>query len=221
MSRSVTVPRGGFSKDNITMELLNLFLSPLMDLGKWVIGKSKKPNPATVLKRREELKKEFEMNLPAKNKYGVRTEAIIRDMSRMDSYPDTDEAKKGISPWFKVEVKGLYHKGVEAFISTPKYIKKDEKGDWQFTEHDDEGEKVLAYPVARIPFDLIEHVSWEGDEYYPFPHIYCRFKAFKGQPYESVPFFVERGRGDSKYLIEVEGFTPYDKKKGRWFLKKG
>ena len=180
--------------------------------------KFQKPNPTLVLKRREEFKKEFEQNLPPKNTYGVHTEAIIRDISRMDSYPDIQQARKGISPWFKVEIKGLYHKGVEAFISGYQYIKKDKNGKWQFTEHDDKDTKVLAYPVGRIPFDLIEYINWDGDEYYPFPHIYCKFKSFKRQPYESIPFFAKRG--ESEYLFEVEGFRPWDKKKGIWFLSK-
>lgn len=199
------------------MEILNLIFSPLIDLGKWIIKKFQKPNPVLVLKRREEFKKEFENKLPQKNKYGVRCEAIIRDIKRMDSYPDIETAKKGISPWFKVEIKGLYHKGVEAFISMPKYIKQDENSKWQFTNHEDKDEKVLAYPVGRIPFDLIEYINWDGDEYYPFPHIYCRFKSFKGQPYESIPFFAKHG--DSEYLFGVEGFRPWDKKRGIWFLK--
>ncbi len=199
------------------MELLNLIFSPLIDLGKWLFNKFQKPHPVLVLKRREEFRKEFENKLPRKNQYGVHCEAIIRDIKRMDSYPDIDTTKKGISPWFNVEVKGLYHRGVEVFIGMPEYIKRDESGGWRFTNHKDTEEKVLAYPVGRIPFDLIEYVNWDGDEYYPFPHIYCRFKSFKGQPYESIPFFAKHE--GSEYLFEVDGFRPWDRKKGIWFLK--
>jgi hypothetical protein len=199
------------------MEILNLIFAPLVDLGKWVIKNFLKPDPVLVLKRREEFRNEFESKLPRKNQYGIHCEAIIRDIKRMDSYPDIDTAKKGISPWFKVEVKGLYHRGVEVFISMPEYIKRDKGGGWKFTDHKDAEEKVLAYPVGRIPFDLIEYINWDGDEYYPFPHIYCRFKAFKGQPYESIPFFAKHE--GSEYFFEVDGFRPWDKKRGIWFLK--
>lgn len=199
------------------MEILNFILSLLLDLGKWIIKNFKKPDPVLVLKRREEFRKEFENKLPHKNQYGVHCEAIIRDIKRMDSYPDIDTTKKGISPWFKVEVKGLYHKGLEVFISMPEYIKRDKNGDWKFADSKDTEGKVLAYPVGRIPFDLIEYVNWEGDEYYPFPHIFCRFKSFKRQPYESIPFFAKRE--GSEYLFEVDGFRPWDKKKGGWLLK--
>ncbi len=198
-------------------DILNFALSLLTDSIKWIIKKFKKPNPVLVLKKREKLRKEFESNLPPKNKYGNHCDAIIRDIKRMDSYPDVNTAEKGISPWFKVEIKGLYHRGIEAFIGMPEYIKRDEGDNWHFTDHKDTGEKVLAYPVGRIPFDLIEYVNWDGDEYYNFPHIYCHFKAFKGQPYESIPFYTRHEGSD--YLFEVDDFRPWDKKKGNWFLK--
>lgn len=170
-----------------------------------------------VLKHREELRNEFANKLPRKDKYDVHCDAIIRDIKRMDSYPDIDAAEEGISPWFKVEVKGLYHKGIEVNIGAPEYIKRDKNGNWQFTDHKETEEKVLAYPVGRIPFDLIEHVDWDGDEYYRFPHMYCRFKD--GQPYESIPFFVKHGDSEYWYQSEVEGFRPWDKKRGLWLLK--
>lgn len=199
-------------------EILGAIITPLIDLTRWVFGKLQKPDPVQVLKRREELRREFETHLPEPDKYGVLSEAIIRDIKRMDSYPDIDTEEKGISPWFKVEVKGLYHRGLEVFISTPRRIKKDMYGEWHFVDYKDE-ETVLVYPVGRIPFDLIEYINWDGDGYYASPHIYCRFKAFKGQPYEAIPFFAKYP--GSEDLIEVENFKPWDKKKGVWLLRFG
>ena len=199
------------------MEMVNFLLSLLLDSLKWLFKKFKKPNPVLILKHRKKIKKEFTKNLPPKNKYGVRSKAIIRDINRMDSYPDIKSARKGISPWFKVEIKGLYHKGLEVFISYPRTIKQDEKDNWQFTKTENSGNGIRAFPVGRIAFDSIEHIDWEGDEFYNFPHIYCRFKSFKKQPYESIPFYIKRGVTD--YLFEVENFRPWDKKRGIWFLK--
>ena len=48
------------------IEILNLIFSPLIDLGKWFIKKFQKPDPVLILKRREELRKEFENKLPEK-----------------------------------------------------------------------------------------------------------------------------------------------------------
>lgn len=196
-------------------QILSIFIE-IIEFIKFIFKKNQRPNPVAILKHREQIRKDFNQKLPEKDKYGVHCEAIIRDLKRMDTYPEIEIANKGISPWFKVEIKGLYHKGVEAFISSPKYIKKDQNDQWIFTDYKDKDEKILAYPVGRIPFDLIGYINWEGDEYYPFPHIYCHFKAFKGQPYESIPFYGKYG--NSEHLFEVEGFKPWDKKKGVWFL---
>ena len=132
----------------------------------------------------------------------------------MDLYPEADEDGKGISPWFKVEVKGFYHRGVEVFLSMPNSIKLLASGGWTFCHYDDPG-AVIAFPVGRIPFDLIEHVDWEGDEYYPDPHIYCQFKD--GEPYETVVFYRKFSK-DSDFLTEVEDFRPYAKK--RWWQRR-
>lgn len=43
-------------------------------------------------------------------------EAIVRDVARMDAYPEPDDSPWGISPWFKVEIKELYHRGLEMLL---------------------------------------------------------------------------------------------------------
>jgi hypothetical protein len=190
-----------------------VLIGPALRLADWISTKFKKPDPVHILKLREKWKAEFELKLLPKNKYGVHCNSIIRDIKRMDSYPDIDEEAKGISPWFKVEVKGLYHRGVEVFLNMPRAIKPLVTGGWIFCHHSDQA-AVNAYPVGRIPFDLIEHVDWGGDGYYPFPHIYARFK--NGQPYETVVFY-RRINKDDEFLIEVDDFRPYDKK--RWWRR--
>jgi hypothetical protein len=197
------------------MDILKLLLTTFIDLIKWSIKKFKKPDPVLLLKRREELRKEFEKSLPPKNKYGYRCDAIIRDIKRMDAYPNVNN-RKGISAWFRVSIKDLYYNGIEVFISMPQYIKQDEKGKWQFTDYKDES-KVLVWAIGRIPFDLIEYVNWGGDEYYPYPHIYCSFKSYRGQPYECIPFYRKAEMSDDIY--EVDNFRPWDKKKGDWLSK--
>ena len=189
-------------------------ISPGIKVIEWIVGQFKKPDPVAILKRRDELRKEFEQKLPRRDKYGVAGDAIIRDIKRVDNYPETDEEGKGVSPWFKVEVKGLYHRGLEVFMSWPKSINQGDDGEWSFCHYKDPG-AVTAYTVGRMPFDLIQHVDWEGDEYYPNVHVYCQFK--NGEPYEEVLFY-RKSSPDDEYLIEVEGFRPYAKKK--WFWQK-
>ncbi len=201
------------------MELLSALLSHIIDLVKWVMRRCRKPDPVKSLEKRNKLRSLFEENLPAIDQYGTYGECVIRDIKRFDSYPDPDRVGKGISAWFTAPMKSLYHKGIEVIIGMPQYIKQGEEGKWQFTNSEDPEAKSLAYPVGRIPFDLIRHVDWVGDEYYNCPHVFCDFVLFRGQPYESIPFYTRYRGIDSELYMEVEDFRPWDKKKGRWLTK--
>ena len=117
--------------------------------------------------------------------------------------------EKGISSWFKVEIKGLYHKGIEVFLSSPQYITQNGKGEWTFAKDKNIQKKTLAYQVGRIPFEFIGYVNWDGDEYYNVPHIYCHFKGKRKQPYETIVYY-HKELPNSNYLFEVEGFRPDD-----------
>jgi hypothetical protein len=46
---------------------------------------------------------------------------------------------------------------------------------------------------AEHPFENIQAVDFDGDQYYNLPHIYCHF-TIKGQPYESVDYYVQNER---------------------------
>jgi hypothetical protein len=66
-------------------------------------------------------------------------------------------------------------------------LKKCENG-YRFTNYK-AGEKgdVTAILMGDVPYESIEAVNFEGDEYYYFPHIYCYFD-FNDEPYERLWF---------------------------------
>jgi len=107
------------------MEWLQLIFSPAIDLVKWVSRKLEKPDPQKILQYRQKLRDEFMDKLSPEDKYGTHGEAIVRDLKRMDVYPELSPSR-GISPWFKVEIKGLYHRGLEVFLSMPSRVIFDE-----------------------------------------------------------------------------------------------
>jgi len=71
--------------------------------------------------------------------------------------------------------------------------KKAEKGDM----------RVLM--VGKIPYEYIEDVNFDGDEYYYFPHIFCHF-ANKGEAYEEI----DMGNGHT-YYKEIIGYQSVKK----------
>ena len=134
------------------------------------------------------------------DEYGIHREAIIRNLRRFDSYPD-QHPQKGKFPWYFVEMKGLYHRGIEVFIGTGKRIKKDMYGTYKFTDSRD-SDTEIGYLVGRISFDDMAYVDWNGDDNTPVPHIFCRYKRFRQHPYETIRVFLKdrrfRGPGGSE-----------------------
>jgi hypothetical protein len=85
----------------------------------------------------------------------------------------------------------------------------DEKtGEWRYPNRD-AGEKpeIRCMLVGYIPFEFIESVDWQGDEYYGFPHIYCHFDGPHGQPYEKMAFCEQRDLNGLEYWTELAEFN--------------
>jgi|CXWL01.1.fsa_nt_gi hypothetical protein len=177
---------------------LKFLATPLLKAGKWVIdtfagdwikekiAARKKKDPKDILEHRFKMKKVIGEGFYRWHKAGnTRDEIVVRDVARMDTYPEIDISEKGISPWFKVGYKGLYDRGIEVFLSSPikAYMK---NGKWEVTYDDVEGSK-LVYQVGRILFDNIVNIDWDGDGNYGFPHFYCSFSN-KREPYEKVVY---------------------------------
>jgi hypothetical protein len=64
-----------------------------------------------ILARRQKWKPLFEQEVWKTHRDKLRQDAIVRDMKRIDHYPNV-KADKGISPWFRVGLVGTYYRGV-------------------------------------------------------------------------------------------------------------
>lgn len=67
--------------------------------------------PQEILALRAKWKPQFSEWLLTHNHKKLRTDVIVRDLKRMDNYPDTAEGK-GISAWFRSAVIDTYEKGI-------------------------------------------------------------------------------------------------------------
>ncbi len=175
----------------------------------WVIRKFKRPDPADVVRKRVALKEECERRLPNRNRDGSRGAAVIRDVKRSGSYPGVDEKGRGASPWFKVELKDVYHKGIEAFIHTIDYYVQDTRTEkWHRAKQSEVTVSTKGWLIARISFDLIEEIDWDGDEYYRMPHFYCRFPRHGRGLFEELLVYEERG----EYFCKLGVFSSGSRK---------
>jgi hypothetical protein len=148
--------------------------------------------------RRDLLKTSSElMNLPRfKSRVSkfAHSEVIIH---RIDdrSYPDIDEAP-GISGWFKLELLDFYHGGLDGVIGLEYALIDSMTRRWALLTYEQsessfEGRftKAKVFKTGKIPWRNILHYDMRRDEYYPMPHLYCKY-ADAGAPYEGFGYFL-------------------------------
>lgn len=176
----------------------------------YLMHSEKKPKrtPAELVQHREKLRPIFEKEILRCRHEKLRKDAIIRHVDRIDSYPNANESKSGISPWFKVALVDTYHKGIMVILSAERlYIH-----DGRYTnKKGNSEEEVRAYLVGKIPYEDIEAVNMDGDEYYYFPHIYCHF-SHNNEPYEKLVYCQEVDMNNGHvYYSELVSFADVQK----------
>ena len=144
--------------------------------------------PSERVRHHDSLRQQFEDEIHRCRREKLRKDVIIRHVNRIDDYPNLQETK-GISPWFKVGLLDTYYKGIkvglgwEGLLESPQGLR---KADYKAGER---GE-LNAMLTGEIPYDFIETMNVDGDEYYYLPHIFCHF-AHKGEPYERL-FYTQK-----------------------------
>lgn len=123
-------------------------------------------------------------------------------------YPNYDFRKNTISSWFKVEPFDFYYNGLEIIISVElaEYIDNDKCRILKYSEYKDINNNpniIKVFKIGRIPFSMIVDYDIIGDEYHPYPHIYCNF-GFNGQPYESFIYRVIMEDDRYHYYPEIK-----------------
>jgi hypothetical protein len=92
-----------------------VFLGLASHLWRWTQRNKRKLTPKERLEQRAKWKPQVEAWLLEHEREKLRNDCIIRDMRRMDNYPDTKEAK-GISAWFRVSLIDTYEKGIMVWL---------------------------------------------------------------------------------------------------------
>lgn len=192
--------------------MLEFIYTIVKDIWLWLRRRRRKLNAPEVVALRQKLKQEFEHKIIERRMSRLRGDVIIRDMNRVDKYPDDDKKRKGISPWFRVGLIGTYHRGIQVSLSIGKLTKDRQLKKWRYTDYKaGENGDLKVCLVGFIPFDNIEAVDWEGDEYYGFPHIYCYFNTKRKGPYERLTFCEEKYLDDTPYYTEIADYKSVNK----------
>ena len=181
--------------------------SLLKDCISLVRGKHRRLKPSEIIAQRLKWKPLFEAEVWKNYRDKLREDVIIRDMKRLDSYPETTDSK-GISPWFRGGLVDTYHRGIFVGLGWRTLTKQGTSEQWRFTDRTaKESGDITVLLIGSIPYENVESVDWNGDEYYGYPHIYCFF-SYKKEPYEHVGFYSRTAPPDMPpFYTEI---APYD-----------
>jgi len=138
-------------------------------------------------------------------------DAIIHDVNRLDHYPETSDTK-GISSWFRVGLMGTHNRGI--LLGLEWICLEEEEGKLKKSKNPEDPETIKAILLGEVPYEAIESVNFDGDEFYNKPHIFCHFDH-NGEPYERL-FYGTQNQLDPKfpyYYTEVMIYNPNKKSK--------
>ena len=180
-----------------------LIYSMLKDAASAISSRRRKLTASEIVGLRKKWKPLFEEKIRDSHREKLRRDVIVRDMKRVDNYPDAREGK-GISPWFRVGLVGTYHRGILLALRWETLARDNDGTHWRATSYvRGESGDLKVVLLGSVPYEYIENVDWEGDEFYPFPHIYCYF-CHRGEPYEHLGFYSENTiPGGLPYYTEV------------------
>jgi hypothetical protein len=197
--------------------------SILKDIWSAIRGRRRRLTPERVLELRQKWKKEIEPILWKRTRDKLGLDVIIRDVKRLDHYPDnTDANRHGISAWFKAGLSSTYHNGIE--VNRGWYGLVQDANGWRLQKlHGEEGSKTVAL-ILTIPYERIEHIDWSGDTFYGNSQVYCHFDAKDGTPYEDAFYATqEQNPGGPFFYLKVatqEEVRRNSEKAGTWWKRK-
>ena len=183
--------------------MLSFLYALAKDVWAWFRRGRRSLTSAQVIQLRQKWKPIFEDKIAERRRAKLNLDVIIHDVKRLDQYPSGGFEGKGISAWFRAGLMGTYHGGILAGLRW-ETLTKSPDGRWRLTDYaaDEKGElKVIL--LGEIPYERIEAVDWDGDEYYGQPHIYCHFDGPGHQPYQRLLYSEQRHLNDTPFYTHV------------------
>lgn len=117
------------------------------------------------------------------------SEVLIRSIYDKAYPEDNTLLNNDGTGYFKAEVYDFYHNGllVRAYPYAQNIVVRAEDYDGKVQE-----KKVRVETLGCIPFENIIEYDYDGDEYHPFPHVFCDF-VNPTDPYEKIRYIDSGG----------------------------
>jgi len=152
-------------------------------------------------RHREHLRQVLQEEIYRRRAQDLRSDVIIRDVDRPNEYPDLSPDDRTISAWFRLGLIDTYSKGIRVGLRHGGLKACD--GGYRFVDFvNGESSDLTVLLLGEIPYDSIATVNLDGDEIYPYAHIYCHFD-FEGEPYERLWFGQRVEVTDTTFYYEL------------------
>src|SRR4051812_10178430 len=122
-------------------------------VGAWKFFRGRKVTPQDKLALRSKWKPLFQEYIADHRRRNLRLDAIIRDMKRIDNYPESSDTErgKGISSWFRVGLIDTYEKGFMVGLMLTTLFMDPETGDLRYADRDGlEGLRNISHVYGRV-----------------------------------------------------------------------
>lgn len=159
------------------------------------------------LKHKEKVKDKTENLLSKIRREELNSEVYLVNINRyFKDYPSNEEKKFEGYSHIKAEIKSTRFDGVQFFSAMPIAVYKKPNGELSLDK--DKGERVFnAFPVSVVPYEAIEYVDPEGDEYGCVPLFYCKFQKKINWKFWEKPFIYFSPYKKTVYYKESEVYN--------------
>lgn len=138
---------------------------------------------------------------------------LVNVKKYLTHYPNSNEETRHGYTYLRAEIKTLKFDGVEFFSGVQEVYKKQDGSLTLRPGPNRTSEPYNALEAGLIPYEWIEYVDVEGDEYGGYPLFFTRFNGKKRSPYKSYSYYktddtYEAGNDPTDFQwtrIEVEG----------------
>lgn len=205
--------------------MINYFLENIIEIIGIIVGVfiayhvfflSKRTSNEARLEHKEKIKQAIDKLLSKIQQEGLRRKVYLVNINRyFKDYPSNKEKMFSGYSHIRADIKITRFSGIEFFTEMPVEVFRKKNG--KLSLKGSVNEKVFtAHPVGLVPYEWIEYIDIDGDEYEYFPLIYCKFKGriywkpwknflSLGYPYKKISYYKERdGYGEKNASFDMK-----------------
>lgn len=176
---------------------------PLLDLISFIWKRKRRLTQEQKIQLKAKWKPPIEDKLSEWHHQRLSRDVIVHDVKRNHEYPEILPGK-GISSWFRVGLMDTYHEGIMLGLRWGRAVWDETIEKWVFARLGEKGQNFIL--IGYVPYHRIEWIDWDGDEFYPYTHLYLHFDGPKNQPYERLALCEKKELDGKPFYTEVADY---------------